>query len=33
VAAAADALPWRQVRIAPRPDERGMGALLEDLGH
>ncbi len=33
VAAAAEALRWRAVRVAPRPDECGMGALLEALGH
>jgi uroporphyrinogen-III synthase len=32
VAAAARALRWRAVRIAARPDETGMGGLLEDLG-
>jgi len=33
VAAAARALRWREVRIAARSDETGMGRLLEDLGH
>ncbi len=33
VAAAARALRWREVRIAARSDETGMGGLLEDLGH
>lgn len=31
VAAALGGLKWHDLRIAPRPDERGMGALLEDL--
>lgn len=31
VAADVHHLEWRELRIAPRPDERGMGALLEDL--
>lgn len=33
VATAAAALDWRELRVAPRPDERGMAALLEELRH